>query len=889
MAPSSLLAQWHSVLLPQLGDFKSDGGDDVGADPLLAWRPTSSTHDGCRVPYADPAEQPKRPSSFAALGAAFVPAFGSALLFLSIFVLIRPWFRRLYAPRTYIDSIPKKDRTPASSTARLSWIKTLWNTGDKFLLEHSSLDAYLYMRFLRTIITICVVGTVITWPILMPINAAGGGDAAELDKVGFGNVHDRKRFYAHAVVAWVFYGFVMFLVARERIWLIGIRQAWYTSRANAGRLSSRTVLYLDPPSDAPQNDNVQSSFGREAEQQWVVVPTSKLDSAVSKRNSALQKLEEAQVEWLSSAAKKSRKGRPDQDAINSLRPRHRTHHLLGDQADSITAFRSRAADLIQSVETARASYSADAKRGRSAIFVAYANQASAQRAYKEKSKTPLPVPTVQSKLIGVTPKEILWANLTLTHAARLSAMSLANALTIALIIVWSIPSSFIGSISNISYLKDNVEWLAWLDRLPQSVVGLLSGLVPPLVTSALSSYVPIFMRYIAKKFGEPTTVSAELQVQTWYYIFQITQVFLVTALSSSAMTFVPELLRNPADVPKLLADNLPSSSNFYVTYFVLQGLAFAAKNILNYSDLFQYIFYQKFINKTPRAKYDQYVSLKGISWGKVYPKFTNFAIIALAYSCISPLVIGFAALGLGLFYMSYLHNLTFVIQAKLETKGKCYTRALQQILAGVYIGELCLIGLLGLRKAKGPLIMLVALFLGTIAYNILINRYLNPLEDHLPEDLLRYDAAEEQESLLAAEEGDLDEQSRVQRLGRELRIPSRVRSPVARFLEPHIYASHKAMTAFLGSLDLDVVDADPPTYTQENLRTAYLNPSLTSKPPKVWLPRDRLGLSKEEIRENESVDIATVDDGAWVTDRGDVRFKEDDLRSLPTWKDPVPY
>jgi len=889
MEGSALVAQEHKMLVQQIGLLGESDGDD-----------------------------PKRPSSFAALAAAFVPALTTALIFLSIFVLIRPYFRRLYSPRTYIDSISEKDRTPASSTAHFAWVKTLWTLGDKFLLEHSSLDAYLYLRFLRTVITICVVGTFITWPILMPINAAGGGDSTELDKVGFGNVQEPRRYYAHAVVAWVFYGFVMFLIARERIWLIGVRQAWYLSKANASRLSSRTVLYLDPPVDPPHNDDVKSNFGSQADQQWVVVPTTKLDAAVGKRNSILQKLESAQVEWISKAAKengkrtRSRSRNEHQlshDEINSLRPRHRTRHLLGDQVDSITAFRSRATDLIASVESLRAGYSTQAKKGRSAIIVAYEDQAAAQRAYREKPESSLPLPrnlTVQSKLTGVTPKEILWHNLTMTHPARLSAMSFANTFVLALIVVWIIPSSFIGSISNISYLKDNVEWFSWLDKLPQPVIGLLSGLVPPLVTSALSSYVPIFMRYIAKKSGEPTTVSAELQVQTWYYIFQVTQVFLVTALASSAMTFVPELFEHPSNVPKLLADNLPSSSNFYITYFVLQGLAFAAKNILNYSDLFQYLFYERFINKTPRDKYDQYTSLKGISWGKVYPKFTNFAIIALSYACISPLVIGFAALGLGVFYLSYLYNLTFVIQTKLETKGKCYTRALQQILTGIYIGELCLIGLLSLRKATGPLVMLVILFVSTVLYNIVLNRYLNPLEDHLPDHLLNSDDAEEETLLATAEQGEViaeaNEQSRVQRVGRNLHIPSKIRDPIAQFFEPHIYASHKAMTAFLGLAEASA--AETIEYTQDTLRTAYLNPSLTSKPPVVWLPRDDNGsdggvdsgnprrgpgLSKEEIRANEEVKIKTLDEGAWVDKHGNVKFDEEHLRKLPVWKDAVPF
>lgn len=106
---------------------------------------------------------------------------------------------------------------------------------------------------------------------------------------------------------------------------------------------------------------------------------------------------------------------------------------------------------------------------------------------------------------------------------------------------------------------------------------------------------------------------------------------MVTALSSSATAFIPKIIYEPHRVPQLLADNIPKSSNFYLTYFILQGLASSVKAVMNWSDLLEYLFYRTFIYKTPRDKYNQYTSLKGISWGKVYPKFTNFIIIALVY------------------------------------------------------------------------------------------------------------------------------------------------------------------------------------------------------------------------------------------------------------------
>ncbi|KAL1849934.1 phosphate metabolism protein 7 [Diaporthe australafricana] len=881
-------------------------------------------------------------TSLPAILAALVPSLISAVFLLTVFVLIKRPLRRIYSPRTYIDVIPEKDRTPISSLKRFEWVRTIRQLDDKFVLEHSSLDAYLYLRFLKTSVFICFVGAAITWIILFPVNATGGGDAQQLDRLGFGNVRHKDRLYAHAVVAWVFFGFVMLVIARERMWLIGLRQAWYLARANASRLSSRTVLYLDPPKEASSNSDPQQHFGDDARNQWIVTKTKSLDDEVESRDDRTVRLEFAEVSFLRQTSKKiaetrrreglETNGDADDAAIESARPRERQYYLTGNAADLIQHLRSEVKEAVQKVGEKRESYSAESTNGhnRCAIFVEYASQSAAQRAYRGESKSRLPVPpslAVQSRLIGVVPNEILWRNLAMPQAERLSKKSIANLLIALLIIFWSIPTAIIGTISNVNYLADNVSWLSWINSLPDPLLGLLTGFLPPFLTSQFASYLPNLMRHVAKASGQPTTVTAELQVQAWYYAFQIIQVFLVTALSSSATAFIPKIINEPHHVPQLLADNLPKSSNFYLTYFILQGLACSyfplvlspgsanydptqehfgwflkdpsVKNMMNWSDLLEYLFFEMFIYKTPRDKYKQYTSLKGIAWGKVYPKFTNFVIIALAYSCISPLVLGFAAVGLSLFYFSYRYTLLFMVQPKIETKGKCYTRALQQILAGIYIGELCLIGLFSLRKAKGPAAMLVVLFLATIAYNILTNRYLNPLEDHFPDDMLSVDAENgEQDPLLsAAEEGqavaagdaqaDEHERSRVQRLGREMHLPQKVVSPIARFLEPHVYASHKAMRAFLARTG---AETDPaPEYSEQDIKKAYQNPSLTSNSPIIWLPRDDYGLSKKEVESLSAENLEATDEGAWVNSKGEVDFERSDLRGLPVWKQPKAY
>lgn len=106
----------------------------------------------------------------------------------------------------------------------------------------------------------------------------------------------------------------------------------------------------------------------------------------------------------------------------------------------------------------------------------------------------------------------------------------------------------------------------------------------------------------------------------------MTQVFLVTAVFSGAAAVSKELmdrLKDPTSIPELLARQLPKASNFYLTYFIIQGTTSAADNLLNYSDLLSYLFYDYFFDKTPRQKFTRYTSMKGIAWGKLFPKVSS--------------------------------------------------------------------------------------------------------------------------------------------------------------------------------------------------------------------------------------------------------------------------
>ena len=117
-------------------------------------------------------------------------------------------------------------------------------------------------------------------------------------------------------------------------------------------------------------------------------------------------------------------------------------------------------------------------------------------------------------------------------------------------------------------------------------------------------------------------------MQKWYFIFEVVQVFIVTSIASgTAAAFATNILEDPASIPTVLAERLPSSANFYLTYFILQGTTNSADNMLNYSDLLQYLFFDAAVDKTPRQKFNRYTSLKSMAWGKVYSKMVNLLVI----------------------------------------------------------------------------------------------------------------------------------------------------------------------------------------------------------------------------------------------------------------------
>jgi hypothetical protein len=356
------------------------------------------------------------------------------------------------------------------------------------------MDAYLYMRFLKMLCKMTFVGAIITWPVLFPVNATGGGGESGLDIISFSNVNSPTRYFAHAVIAWIFFGWVMFLIARETLYLVKIRQAYLLSTWQASRISQRTVLFTNVPEKQLSLDSVHTMFSGVA-QAWLVSDVKDLEDDVKELEETIPKLEKSELKFMKKVNKKQNKSGGEKEAShdNKLRPTHRLKFLIGKKVDSIEHYRRQINELLPKIKSTQRSHISGKEELLSAVFIEFDTLAAAQAAATQHEHR-WPTTEMETRQMGVLPEEIVWDNLGMGSKTRFVKKVLATLAISLLIIFWAIPVAIVGIISNVSYLTENVPFLAWIDNIPPVILGVVTGLLPTILLAVLMALVPVICR-----------------------------------------------------------------------------------------------------------------------------------------------------------------------------------------------------------------------------------------------------------------------------------------------------------------------------------------------------------------------------------------------------------
>jgi hypothetical protein len=431
----------------------------------------------------------------------------------------------------------------------------------------------------------------------------------------------------------------MLVWAHERMFYIGLRQAYFFTPFHAKRLSSRVVLFLSTPKGILTEASIRETFGGTVRKVWFAYDCKQLEKDVEERTKLVNKVEGAEMKTIINAnkarMKAEKKGteQPNPEAGNDpyryvdKKPiTHRLKFLIGKKVETIKYGREHIPKMSLEIEKKQQETLGGKGDILTAVFVEFSSQMTAQDAYESVGKR-FPRNQMSPRYIGVHPAEVIWKNLGKSYASRKSLKTLASIFIALLVIFWTIPVAIVGLISNINYLTNKVHFLSFINHIPSVILGVVTGLLPSVALAVLVALVPIICRLLAKFAGAATLSQVELQTQKWYFWFQVIQVFLVTTFASGASSVVTQIINKPASAPTLLAENLPKASNFYLSFFIVYGLGQASMQLLAIGSLAMIAFVGPFLDKTPRKQYKRWFSLAGLGWGSEYPKWTNLGII----------------------------------------------------------------------------------------------------------------------------------------------------------------------------------------------------------------------------------------------------------------------
>ncbi|CRK48790.1 hypothetical protein BN1723_008198 [Verticillium longisporum] len=270
---------------------------------------------------------------------AFLAALAASVIIfavqISIFLLLRNKLARIFKPKTYLA--PERERTDPPPRNPVQLIKTLWTFSDRDIIRRCGLDAYFFLRFLKTLLIIFVPMMCVLIPILVPINYIGGegqdviggrpkgqnstsgnnrqtGPPRGLDTLTMSNIsrENSSRYWAHLIMAILVISWVCVVFYFELRVYIKIRQDHLTSAEHRLRASATTVLVNNVPPKWLTEEGIRGLFDvfpGGIRNVWLNRDLGQLLEKIELRTQIHQQLESAETDLIKMAKKNQLKQR----------------------------------------------------------------------------------------------------------------------------------------------------------------------------------------------------------------------------------------------------------------------------------------------------------------------------------------------------------------------------------------------------------------------------------------------------------------------------------------------------------------------------------------------------------------------------------------------------
>lgn len=712
----------------------------------------------------DPLQYPIR-----LLSAQLVVASTLGLSALLTFCLLRKKYPKLYEARR-----ARRAGLPELSGSFFGWLWSLYKVTDEQVLEHSGLDAFVFLGFFKTSMQLLSILTICAATIISPIRwyytgRYDQGDEDDFDMarillaraVGSTPDPDDSREYqtylwTYVVFTYVFTGLTAFFMIRQSMRVLQVRQK-YLGQQNS--ITDRTIkLSGIPPelrTETALKDYIESLGIGSVRNLHLCRDCKTLDSMFSQRKRLIYKLEQAWAKYLGPTWIRQKEARrnnllpyaadnqpnphtqvalDDQvDQVTSTnaslqlggvtgydfrRPQERLKFfgLAGPRVDVINHYTNELEWLDSRIELARQRDYAPTDTA----FVTMDSVASAQMAAQAVLD---PRPHRLLARPAPAPHDIIWRNLYMPYKERMfRSYSIMIAIAI-LTVIFVFPVSYLASFLNPKAIEklwpglyDAIAWDGWFGTF-------VTGILPPLIFTLLNFAFPYLYWFLSGKQGFLSYGEVELSVISKNFFYVFFNMFFVFTVAGTVSDYWA-LLRDTTQIAVKLAQSLTRFSLFYVDLIILQGIGMFPFRLLQVGSIVRLPFMLWGVQsaRDHRNRYRPPI----FNYGIHLPQPILIFIIVMLYSVISSKILFFGAIYFFIGYLVYKYQLLYSWVHPQHSTGRSWVIIMRRVIVGIMLFHLTMTGILVLQKAYFLATMLAPLPVMTFFF------WYNFEEDYVP-------------------------------------------------------------------------------------------------------------------------------------------------------------
>lgn len=237
---------------------------------------------------------------------------------------------------------------------------------------------------------------------------------------------------------------------------------------------------------------------------------------------------------------------------------------MGKKVDAIEYYDEKIKELIPKLEAEQKVTLKEKQQCSALIF--FTNRVTASSAAQSLHATMVDTWTVMN---APEPRQLIWTNLAKKFYEREMRQYVIYFIVFLTIFFYMIPIGFISALTTLENLKKILPFLKpVVDQ--QAIKTVLEAYLPQLALIIFMALLPKFLLFLSKEEGIPTQSHAERAASGKFFYFSVLNVFIGVTIGSTLFTTVKVILKDTSKIVPLLAQSLPKSATFFLTFVALR-------------------------------------------------------------------------------------------------------------------------------------------------------------------------------------------------------------------------------------------------------------------------------------------------------------------------------